>query len=236
MDSELREKHIRHLGLFDPSEHKDIRVVIVGAGAVGSWTALMLTKLGILNIDVVDFDEVTIENIGPQFYNEDQLGMPKVSALKVNVVPFADGYINDINEKFHPSHVKEADIVIMAVDKMDIRKEIIDACTMQSRPKFIIDARTGGQVAIIYAIPNKYTHTTEYLRTKWHKDEDSVDVPCGERAIIDVQAFVAGVVTRMVRQFLTEGEFTGEVIFDAKNLMIINNAIPVETEELELDV
>ena len=58
---------------------------VIGAGGVGSWTALLLAKMGCQDITVYDMDEVEDHNVASQFYSEDQLGMNKLDALKENV-------------------------------------------------------------------------------------------------------------------------------------------------------
>jgi len=48
----------RQLKIFNPSKHRDIKIAMIGAGSVGSFTALVLAKMGLTNITVWDDDVV----------------------------------------------------------------------------------------------------------------------------------------------------------------------------------
>ena len=61
-------------------------VFVAGAGGLGSNVCVMLTRAGIGHIVVVDFDLVEASNLNRQQYFCDQLGMPKVQALKENLL------------------------------------------------------------------------------------------------------------------------------------------------------
>lgn len=61
------------------------RIGIAGAGGLGSNVAQHLTRSGIGTLVVVDFDTVCATNLNRQFYFPDQVGQPKVVALKENL-------------------------------------------------------------------------------------------------------------------------------------------------------
>ncbi|KYH29195.1 putative adenylyltransferase/sulfurtransferase MoeZ [Clostridium colicanis DSM 13634] len=62
-----------------------IKVGIAGAGGLGSNCAFNLVRSGFKKIKIVDFDVVEPSNLNRQFYFIDQIGMPKVEALKKNL-------------------------------------------------------------------------------------------------------------------------------------------------------
>ena len=62
------------------------KITILGVGSVGSYTALALAKLGFRNLTVVDNGFVDAENISPQYYSMNQIGMKKVDALRFNIL------------------------------------------------------------------------------------------------------------------------------------------------------
>src|ERR1035437_9086780 len=73
--------HMRQLGLIDP-EKLQMPIAIIGAGSIGSWTALALLKLGCSDVTVFDFDKVEEHNIGSQIYTMADIGKDKTQALK----------------------------------------------------------------------------------------------------------------------------------------------------------
>lgn len=64
---------------------KQARIGIAGVGGLGSAVAVALTRLGVGELVVADFDVVEPSNLNRQQYFVDQLGLPKVAALAENL-------------------------------------------------------------------------------------------------------------------------------------------------------
>ena len=62
-----------------------MKIGIAGAGGLGSNVALNLVRSGIDAFRIVDFDCVEASNLNRQFYFRDQIGRPKVEALRENL-------------------------------------------------------------------------------------------------------------------------------------------------------
>jgi sulfur carrier protein ThiS adenylyltransferase len=62
------------------------RIGIAGAGGLGSNCAMNLVRSGFTQFVIVDFDVVEESNLNRQFYFYDQIGRPKVDALKENLL------------------------------------------------------------------------------------------------------------------------------------------------------
>ena len=65
---------------------KGKKAAIAGLGGLGSNIAVMLTRLGIGELLLIDFDTVEPSNLNRQFYNTTHLGMLKTDALKSQLV------------------------------------------------------------------------------------------------------------------------------------------------------
>jgi sulfur carrier protein ThiS adenylyltransferase len=77
---------IRHY--FTPDQLAKIRrthIGIAGAGGLGSNCAHALVRCGFEKFTIVDFDVIEPSNLNRQFYFPDQIGRPKVEALKENL-------------------------------------------------------------------------------------------------------------------------------------------------------
>ena len=71
-----------------PGVHEKIKgscVGIAGAGGLGSQVAVALARIGVGRLIVADFDLVEPSNLNRQHYFIDQIGLPKVVALKENI-------------------------------------------------------------------------------------------------------------------------------------------------------
>ncbi|KAI8342904.1 hypothetical protein BC941DRAFT_83345 [Chlamydoabsidia padenii] len=61
----------------------DSFVIIVGAGGVGSWAALMLLRAGVRRLRLVDFDQVTLSSLNRHAVATlDDVGTPKVKTME----------------------------------------------------------------------------------------------------------------------------------------------------------
>ncbi len=71
-----------------PGVHQQVKrgcVGIAGAGGLGSQVAVALARVGVGTLVIADFDIVEPSNLNRQQYFIDQIGLPKVEALRANL-------------------------------------------------------------------------------------------------------------------------------------------------------
>src|SRR5271157_4266483 len=160
----VENEHLTRQSDLIPTEALSKRITIIGAGAVGSWVALSLAKMGFGDITVFDDDNVSIENMNCQFFPYDSIGKSKVDTLKALVKAFANVDIKAINYRYvgDKSHrtasrsklttlpVNLAGIVISAVDSMEARKLIWDNAKKSREVSALIDPRMGAETSLMY--------------------------------------------------------------------------------------
>ena len=103
-------------------------VTLVGVGALGSFIALLLAKNGI-NLNLIDFDKVSIENLSSQLYSKKDLKKYKTKALK-NIINKTN---KEINITTHTTKLTDSNLNILNSDL------IID-CSDNLRTKLLIDS------------------------------------------------------------------------------------------------
>lgn len=128
------------IGTEGQKKLKKSKVLIVGAGGLGSVVALYLTASGVGYIGIVDPDVVELKNLQRQIvHNEDSVGMPKaVSAMinlkrlnsEVNILPYPE----EINEKNALPIIKPYEIVIACPDNFKTRFILNDVCFKLGKP------------------------------------------------------------------------------------------------------
>ncbi|MBU8901362.1 MAG: sulfur carrier protein ThiS adenylyltransferase ThiF [Victivallales bacterium] len=102
-------------------------VFVAGAGGLGSNVCLMLTRAGVGNVIVVDFDCVEASNLNRQQYFRDQIGMPKVIALKENLLRInPELKINTIEQKLTADNCtelipEEVDLIFECFDSAEAK-------------------------------------------------------------------------------------------------------------------
>jgi len=106
-------------------------VGIAGAGGLGTNIAVSLARAGIGKLILADFDIVSVTNLNRQQFFLDQVGLPKVTALKVNlerINPFCEVVV--YNDRIHPDNLAEVfgtcDILMEALDGADQKQMLIE--------------------------------------------------------------------------------------------------------------
>ncbi|MGC8814410.1 sulfur carrier protein ThiS adenylyltransferase ThiF [Dictyoglomus sp.] len=119
----------------DLKKIKNTKVLIVGCGGLGSNAAITLTRTGFSNFILVDYDNVEISNLNRQFYFFHQIGMPKVLALKENIL-LVNKSCNVITyqEKITKENAKEilsqGDIIFEAVDGRETKILLLETASL----------------------------------------------------------------------------------------------------------
>ena len=115
-------------------------VFVAGAGGLGSNVCVMLARAGIGHIIVIDFDLVEASNLNRQQYFRDQVGMPKVTALKENLLRInPELMIDAVEQKLSADNCKE-----LIPEKIDLIFECFDSAAAKAMlASFALSERPG---------------------------------------------------------------------------------------------
>ena len=136
---------------FNPSKVTQ-KCHIIGCGSVGSTVAENLARLGITNFVLYDFDKVEPHNIANQMFVHSDIKTPKVDAVKkiiCDINPEAEKFIEIHSEGY--TNQKLNGYVFLAVDNIDLRREICEKNKMNRAIKAVFDFRTRLEDAQHYA-------------------------------------------------------------------------------------
>ena len=116
------------------------RVLVVGAGGLGSPSAVYLALAGVGTIGIVDFDVVELSNLQRQIlHNNDSVGRLKVDSAKESL----NRYNPDVNVVLHDTRldasnameiISQYDVVVNGADNFPSRYLINDACYLLGKP------------------------------------------------------------------------------------------------------
>lgn len=111
-------------------------VAIIGCGGLGSNAAMMLTRCGVGELTLIDFDVVEESNLNRQMFFRDQLGMPKTEALHETLVRIAPDVVLHLHQECITAEnlvdlVAGADVVIEAADRAEVKAMIANAALEQ---------------------------------------------------------------------------------------------------------
>ena len=221
----MEDRFIRQQELVNQEKLASLSVTIIGCGAVGSFTALSLAKMGIRQLTLIDHDEVDIHNLPNQFFREEDLDRKKVVACMEILRSF------DSDVKVFPqprSFIKgklESDIVIASVDSMEVRKRVWEAVSSQRKVQLLIDPRMAAHVVQVYSVlPGNNLSAKSYESTHISDSQASPE-RCTARSIIYTVLPLAALVCRQVASF-AKGEWVEPAItFDVKTLTILQQGV-----------
>ncbi|MDR2831152.1 MAG: sulfur carrier protein ThiS adenylyltransferase ThiF [Methanobrevibacter sp.] len=115
---------------------KNSKVAIAGLGGLGSNIAIMLSRIGVGNLLLVDFDVIEPSNLNRQQYLIKDLGKYKTDALKETISqinPFINVKIRTtkVSEDNVEELFKEYDIACEAFDKADQKAMLINNLSLK---------------------------------------------------------------------------------------------------------
>lgn len=116
------------------------KVLMVGAGGLGSPSAYYLAAAGVGTLGIIDNDVVDISNLQRQILHaNDRVGMPKVESAKktlealnpdVKVIPYQAKLTSDNIMEI----LKDYDLVVDGCDNFPTRYLVNDACVLSGKP------------------------------------------------------------------------------------------------------
>jgi molybdopterin-synthase adenylyltransferase len=160
VDDQQRLRYSRHLLLNEFGEEAQerllaARVLVVGAGGLGSSALLYLAASGVGHIVICDGDRVDLTNLQRQVIHRlDSVGTPKVSSAGAAIRALnPDVRVEALEERAGPeriaSLVGEADVVLDCSDNFATRHWINRACVAAGKPLVSgAGIRFDGQVAV----------------------------------------------------------------------------------------
>jgi adenylyltransferase/sulfurtransferase len=131
---------LREIGVAGQEKLKAAKVLVIGAGGLGSPSILYLAAAGVGTIGIVDFDTVDVSNLQRQvLFDTASIGEPKVEAaaqrlralnpeIKI-VVHQVELRANNVREIFI-----DYDIVLDGTDRFATRYLTNDACVILGKP------------------------------------------------------------------------------------------------------
>ena len=136
---------------FQP-EKDSSKIHIVGCGSVGSTVAENLARMGVTKFVLWDFDVVESKNVVNQMFTQNDVGRPKVDALKDILLAINPDIERDID--LQPKGWKGkimSGYIFLCVDNIDLRREIVEKHMDSPFVKAVFDFRTGLENAQHYA-------------------------------------------------------------------------------------
>ena len=156
-------RYSRHLiipdvGMAGQKRLKNSKVLVVGAGGLGSPALLYLAAAGVGTLGIVDFDTVDESNLQRQIiHGASDVGKPKAESAKESIAEI-NPYVTAIlhKERLDSSNVMEIfagyDLIVDGTDNFATRYLVNDACVLLHKP-YVWGSiyRFDGQASVFWA-------------------------------------------------------------------------------------
>ena len=138
------ERYSRHIilpevGGAGQQKMLEAKILLLGAGGLGSPAAYYLAAAGIGNLGIVDFDQVDLSNLQRQIiHSTERIGMLKTESAKKTIQALnPDVNVTLYNQKIDSSNIlsiiKDYDYVVDGSDNFPTRYLVNDACVMENK-------------------------------------------------------------------------------------------------------
>lgn len=229
MSQETLQSHTRFKDAPFFKKINTTKILIAGAGGVGSWLALFLTRCG-YTIDIADSDTVSIENFAGQFFIKDNIGMYKTDAVK-NLISLFVEYGNvstrTTNINKNSNQLEGVHVYVSAADTVDARQIMASKWLEDPHPnKLFIDARLGAEyfsLKVMHSI-GLYPYVQNDIYYNYMKElhtlESLEDDVCTYRQTTHIAAMSASYITSIINNFTSilsviESDDANQQVIDA---------------------
>ncbi len=145
LTAEQRERYSRHLllpevGAEGQQKLLDAKVLLLGAGGLGSPAALYLAAAGVGTLGIVDNDEVDLSNLQRQvIHSSERIGVPKVDSAEETITALnPDVKVEKYPVRLGPENIMDIlpgyDIVVDGLDNFPTRYLLNDASVRLQLP------------------------------------------------------------------------------------------------------
>lgn len=140
-----RDRYARHILLPEVGEAGQVKllrskVLLLGAGGLGSPAALYLAAAGVGTLGIVDNDVVDASNLQRQILHQtSRVGMPKVESAKRTIAELnPDVWVNGYEERLTSANVErlfaDYDVIVDGTDNFPTRYLVNDASVFLGKP------------------------------------------------------------------------------------------------------
>jgi len=145
LSDEQLERYSRHFLLSQIGEQGqgrllDAKVLLIGAGGLGSPAAYYLAAAGVGTLGIVDADVVDVSNLQRQIiHTNDRVGMPKTESAELTIRGLnPDINVQAYNQRLTTDNVMEMfadyDIIVDGCDNFPTRYLVNDAAVLMGKP------------------------------------------------------------------------------------------------------
>jgi molybdopterin/thiamine biosynthesis adenylyltransferase len=219
VNTELSQEHFAHQeGIFDPKHAR--KVVLIGAGSVGSHVAYHLTKMGVTDLEVWDADSVATHNTPMSLYGPGDIGRFKVDALAEIIERLTGTRITIKRQKYTGEAFRNVSVVA-CVDHMDERRLIWERVKLCPTVDIFCDTRTAVAYIDVLSIAPCDPEDIDRYEALLFPQSKAAKQSCGYHGIVYAASRAAQIVAANLALFWTEGRKEWRIAEQCQTLDVI---------------
>ena len=208
---ELGTRFERQVGLVPRERLEQLKVTVIGVGAIGRQIALQLAALGVVKLQLLDFDQVEFTNVTTQGYLKADVGQSKVAATGSAVHAIdPDIELELIEDRYRPQQHAVGEAVFCCVDSISARAAIWRSAGL--RCLFWCDGRMLAEVMRILTVANEQGRS-HYPTTLFQQAEAQSGF-CTARGVIYTAGIAAGLMLHQFCRWLRDQPIDSELSFN----------------------
>jgi tRNA A37 threonylcarbamoyladenosine dehydratase len=165
------------------------RVMIIGIGGVGSWTAEALARAGVGHLHLIDLDEICVSNVNRQIHATDAtVGQMKVEAMAERIRSFAPDTEVKADLRFFTDQScaeileTEPDVVVDCIDSIPHKCLLLSECRRRGLRVVTVGAAGGrGDPTQVMCVDLTRTYRDALLQRVRKKLRQKFDFPRNTR-------------------------------------------------------
>lgn len=197
---------------YDPGYISSI--FIGGAGGIGSWLSLALSRAG-YRLIIADHDSIDETNMAGQFYPSKAIGTNKAAAVSQLCIEFGSVQrplnVGRITEE---THIRSS-VVMSAFDNMKARELLFNKWNegnikpgLTIPPRLFVDGRMLAETGMIYFVTPE---TADRYKTQLFDDKDVQDQPCSMKATTHCGMHIASIMVAGLTNWISNLKLDGDI-------------------------
>lgn len=201
------------------SKIEELCITLGGIGGIGSWTALLLSRLEPNRINLYDSDKVEYNNLSGQFYTLEDVSKYKVHAVADHLRQFSAYYNTNTCPRLFDHNSYTSPIMIGGFDNMEARRvffskweETYCTDTWRSTGALFIDGRLAAEEFQVFCIKNDDKFNIERYKNEFLFNDDEVEQTiCSYKQTSYCATMIASYIVNLLVNYCTNLEVEDDI-------------------------
>jgi len=196
--NEVADRFVRQRELVPEDRLGQLRVSVIGVGAIGRQVALQLAAAGVRRLQLIDFDTVEWTNVTTQGFLAADVGRPKVDAAAEAIRGIDPATCVEVIRDRYRAKIEVGEAVFCCVDSISAREAIWRSAG--PRLRFWVDGRMLAETIRVLVVADEFGR--DYYPTTLFRASQAQPGRCTARSTIYTGAIAAGLMLHQLARWL----------------------------------